>query len=173
VNVRVCSATHKDLRAAVAAGQFRADLYYRLAQSEVRLPPLRERLEEVPWLLAHALRGQSTPTLHATFVEACLSRPWPGNVRELLSEARHTARNAAASGLRSLRAEHLDADAGMAMESPAETAASAPPSTTPDRATLESTLAAHGGNVSAAARALGMHRTQLYRLLQRWGLGNP
>ncbi len=171
VNVRVCSATHKDLRAAVAAGQFRADLYYRLAQTEVRLPPLRERLEEVPWLLAHALREQPTPALHATFVEACLSRPWPGNVRELLSEARHTARDAAASGIRSLRAEHLDVEAGMAMGSPAGSAAASPPSTPPDRATLESALATHGGNVSAAARALGMHRTQLYRLMQRWGLG--
>jgi DNA-binding NtrC family response regulator len=166
VSVCVCSATHKDLRAAVAAGQFRADLYYRLSQAEVRLPPLRERLEEVPWLLAYAVRG--APALHATFVEACLSRPWPGNVRELLSEARRAARAAAALGQRSLRAEHLDADAGMAMEAPAETAASPPP----DRAAVEAALAAHGGNVSAAARALGLHRTQLYRLMQRWGPGS-
>lgn len=172
VDMRVCSATHKDLRAAVAAGQFRADLYHRLAQARVRLPPLRERLEEVPWLLAHALRDTPTPALHATFVEACLSRPWPGNVRELLGEARRAARDALASGNRSLRAEHLDAEAGLAMEGPSEPAAPSPSATPPDRATVEATLAAHGGNVSAAARALGLHRTQLYRLMQRWGLGD-
>ncbi|MBZ4420646.1 sigma 54-interacting transcriptional regulator [Myxococcus sp. RHST-1-4] len=170
VDVRVCSATHKDLRAAVAAGQFRADLYYRLAQAEVRLPPLRERLEDVPWLLAHALRGSpSAPALHATYVEACLSRPWPGNVRELLGEARRAARDATASGSRSLRAEHLDVEAGLPLVTPPPSTASAPP----DRATVEATLAEHGGNISAAARALGMHRTQLYRLMQRWGVGGP
>ncbi|QSQ19505.1 sigma 54-interacting transcriptional regulator [Pyxidicoccus parkwayensis] len=173
VDVRVCSATHKDLRAAVAAGQFRADLYHRLSQARVRLPPLRERLEEVPWLLAHALRDGSAPALHATFVEACLARPWPGNVRELLGEARRAAREAIASGNRSLRAEHLDAEAGQSLEGPSESAAPAPGTTPPDRATLEATLAAHGGNVSAAARALGLHRTQVYRLMQRWGLSSP
>jgi transcriptional regulator of acetoin/glycerol metabolism len=173
VDVRVCSATHKDLRAAVAAGQFRADLYHRLAQARVRLPPLRERLEEVPWLLAHALRDAPMPAMHATFVEACLARPWPGNVRELLGEARRAAREALASGNRSLRAEHLDAEAGQALEGPSEPSAPSSASPPPDRATLESTLAAHGGNVSAAARALGLHRTQVYRLMQRWGLSPP
>ncbi|NMO16926.1 sigma 54-interacting transcriptional regulator [Pyxidicoccus fallax] len=169
VDVRVCSATHKDLRAAVAAGQFRADLYYRLAQAEVRLPPLRERPEDVPWLLAHALRDSPTaPSVHATYVEACLSRPWPGNVRELLGEARRAARDATAAGSRSLRAEHLDPEAGTALTPPASPSAA---TVTPDRATVEATLAEHGGNISAAARALGLHRTQLYRLLQRWGLG--
>ncbi|MCP3138260.1 sigma 54-interacting transcriptional regulator [Pyxidicoccus xibeiensis] len=170
VDVRVCSATHKDLRAAAAAGQFRADLYYRLAQAEVHLPPLRERLEDVPWLLVHALKGSAAPALHATYVEACLSRPWPGNVRELLGETRSAARAAAASGSRSLRAEHLDAEAGVALASPPPPATAAPQL---DRAALEATLAEHGGNVSAAARALGLHRTQLYRLMQRWGLGTP
>jgi transcriptional regulator of acetoin/glycerol metabolism len=93
-------------------------------------------------------------------------------VRELLSEARRAARAAAASGQRSLRAEHLDADAGTALGSPADGAA-LPPAATPDRAAVEAALAAHHGNVSAAARALGVHRTQMYRLMQRWGLGNP
>lgn len=172
VDVRVCAATHKDMRATAASGQFRADLYYRLAQAEVRLPPLRERLEEVPWLLVHAMRGQPAPALHATFVEACLLRPWPGNVRELLGEARRAARDATASGTRSLRAEHLDAEAGLALGSPPGSTAPSPPAEPPDRPTLEAILAAHGGNVSAAARALGLHRTQLYRLMQRWGMGS-
>ncbi|WNG62075.1 helix-turn-helix domain-containing protein [Archangium gephyra] len=127
---------------------------------------------EVPWLLAHALRDVPAPALHATFVEACLFRPWPGNVRELLGEARRAAREATASGTRSLRAEHLDTEAGLPLEGPTEAAAASPAPAAPDRATLEATLAAHGGNVSAVARALGLHRTQVYRLMQRWGLGS-
>jgi DNA-binding NtrC family response regulator len=239
VEVRVCAATLRDLRASAAAGQFRADLYYRLAQCEVRLPPLRERPEEVPWLLAHALEeaGEGRPEVHASFVEACLLRPWPGNVRELLGEARRAAREAQPVGVRALRAEHLAPGAGLPLSSvgeaslpgpvagpasppvvpvfgpgrgavdgsvagpgsgfgvgadsasvPAHGAVAAhgpgggtvPPSAgasgtasagaPPDRATVEAALAAHGGNVSAAARALGLHRTQLYRLMRRWGL---
>jgi len=245
VEVRVCAATLRDLRAAAATGQFRADLYYRLAQCEVRLPPLRERPEEVPWLLAHALEeaGEGRPEVHASFVEACLLRPWPGNVRELLGEARRAAREAQPAGVKTLRAEHLApgaglplsavggaslpgpvavavpvsppavpvlvpgpgaahgsgvvagavADAGSAsvpahgsvsghgsvvahgpgggmVQPSAGASGTAPAGAPPDRATVEAALAAHGGNVSAAARALGLHRTQLYRLMRRWGL---
>ncbi|MFP2913649.1 sigma 54-interacting transcriptional regulator, partial [Pyxidicoccus sp. 3LFB2] len=103
VDVRVCSATHKDLRAAASAGQFRADLYYRLAQAEVHLPPLRERLEDVPWLLAHALKGTPAPALHATYVEACLSRPGPATCESCWARCGARPATAAASGSRSLR----------------------------------------------------------------------
>ncbi|MFP2934223.1 helix-turn-helix domain-containing protein, partial [Pyxidicoccus sp. 3LG] len=97
----------------------------------------------------------------------------PGNVRELLGEARRAARDASASGVRTLRAEHLEAEAGLALTPLSTTAPSTAAVAPPDRATLEATLTAHGGNVSAAARALGLHRTQLYRLMQRWGLEPP
>lgn len=182
VDVRVCAATLRDLRAAAAVGSFRVDLYYRLARCEVHLPPLRERLEEVPWLLAHALEA-GAPEVHASFVEACLARPWPGNVRELLGEAKRAAREAQARGVRTLRAEHLFIGAGVSLASedvtpfigfrgaaaPAPVAAS-PGGPMPDRPAVEAALASQAGNVSAAARALGLHRTQLYRLMRRWGM---
>lgn len=118
VHVRVCAATHKDLRAAVAAGTFRADLYYRLAAFEVVLPPLRARPEEIPALILQGLSsrdpaapgGTSSLAIHADFVEACVLRPWPGNVRELLGAVRRSVHAARATGV--LEAAHLDPEAG-------------------------------------------------------------
>ena len=111
VRVRVCCATHRDLRDAIARGTFRADLFYRLSTLEVRIPPLRERPCEIPWLVQHAVvRSGQDIEVHASFIEACLRRPWPGNARELLGAVRR-ALHAAREG-RLLSAEHLDADAG-------------------------------------------------------------
>ncbi|MBI3636090.1 MAG: sigma-54-dependent Fis family transcriptional regulator, partial [Candidatus Rokubacteria bacterium] len=89
VDVRLVAATHRDLTAEVAAGRFRADLYYRLRVIEVALPPLRQRREDVPYLTAHFLRkyGQGRPGGELRITEAALhllqEYPWPGNVREL------------------------------------------------------------------------------------------
>ncbi len=110
VDVVVVAATHRDLRARVAEGRFRADLFFRVGLFEVELPPLRERLEEVPWLLEVATgAGGAGPALHASFVEACMLRPWPGNVRELVGVARVVAERAAGP---ELRGEDLPAGAG-------------------------------------------------------------
>ena len=90
VDVRILSATNADLRQEVAAGRFRQDLLFRLNTIEIRLPPLRERREDIPLLAAHFLRqhaqryrkprrAASTPTP----LQALLDHPWPGNVREL------------------------------------------------------------------------------------------
>jgi DNA-binding NtrC family response regulator len=158
VKVRICSATHGDLSARVAAGQFRQDLYYRLGLPRVELPALRDRLEEVPWLIAHALeRLRPALAAHVSFVEAALLRPWPGNIRELLVEVADAARRAA--GGKRLEAEHLAARAGLPPGEPAEA--------DPDRlrAEVERALSRAGGNISQAARTLGMHRTQLRRYL--------
>src|SRR5205814_5741653 len=92
VDLRLCSATHRDLRAAVADGSFRADLFFRIGQPEVALPPLRERPEEIPFLVAHELAAVDAKLVaHAGFVEACILRAWPGNVRELVHELRRAA----------------------------------------------------------------------------------
>ncbi len=174
VDLRVCSATHKDLRGEVAKGTFRQDLYFRLGQPELDVPPLRARREEIPWLLAREVAKASRELqLHAGFVEACLLRAWPGNVRELLGEARRAAHEALARGGEPLvKATDLAANAGRAI-APITTPPAPPPlvvnerSAGPDDARIRDVLAAHDGNVTAAAKALGMHRTQLRRWVTR------
>jgi len=89
VDVRVIAATHRELDAMAAAGTFRADLLYRLAVIPLRLPPLRERREDIPGLLEHFLekhaakKGQRAPRPDAETLRRAASYPWPGNVREL------------------------------------------------------------------------------------------
>ena len=160
VDVRICFATHRNLRTAVADGKFRADLFYRIAGTHVALPPLRERPEEIPFLVAREL-GELQP--HAKLVEACVMRPWPGNVRELLGALRAAVQRAMADGSQIVRLRHLDDDAGMPIATPAS-------SSEPDRPGVEKALAENGGNIAATARALGLHRTQLYRLMKKLGI---
>ena len=178
VDIRICSATHADLRARVAEGKMRADLFFRLGTPTVALPPLRERLEEIPWLVERAVReaggargGAVASALapHTSLVEACLLRRWPGNVREILSEVRQAAQIAADEGSVVL-GRHLAPRAGMAMEplqaegsSSSSSSPSPPAPERPSDEVIREALRAAGGNVSRAARALGMHRTQLNR----------
>lgn len=205
VDFQLCAATHKDLQAEVAAGRFRQDLYFRIARPEVYLLPLRERREEIPWLIALAVEqavGQSRAhrgaadagrahlarpglAIRTAFVDACMQQPWPGNVRELLVEVRAAAHLALAEGSRWLDEAYLAPRAGVGFAD--ERAPRVPPAghaddgvppgrpaaaarDTPDRDALEAVLSEHGGNVSATARALGVHRTQLRRWLARHGL---
>jgi len=186
VDVRVCVATHRDLRAAVAAGTFRADLYHRLAPPVVELPALRDRPDEIAWHVARAIASVS-PALaaHPKLVEACLLREWPGNVREIAKEARQAAWRALDEGADRVRAEHLDASAGRAFESgddarddaknesgerPAVRRSYTRWSTSLTRDDVERALAANAGRVADAARSLGMQRTQLYREMARWSI---
>ena len=217
VDFALCSATNKDLRAMVAAGSLREDLYYRIGRPAVTLPALRNRPEEIPALIAQELaRLSPAPTAHVSLVEQCLLRPWPGNVRELFSELSTAAQAALVDGTR-VEARHLAATAGTlfgsampegrgsspemrssAMASapaqpaqpvtPAFPAAPTAPAVPPGppgtdeprkrmlrddpawRQRIEDALRTHGGNVAATARSLGIHRTQLRRLVERHGI---
>ncbi len=87
-NVRIVAATHRDLRQAIRAGQFREDLFYRLNVVPIRLPPLRERLEDIPVLARHFLdkareSGLQAKTLDSSALDRLRQHRWPGNVREL------------------------------------------------------------------------------------------
>jgi transcriptional regulator with AAA-type ATPase domain len=182
VSLRICSATLSDLRARVAEGRFREDLFFRLCGAEVVLPALRERREEIPFLIARELEAaRSGLRPHPLFVEACLLRPWPGNVRALVAAVREAAARAVAAGSAAVRQEDLPAKAGLivgaaaveAAPTAASAAAAAPPSASSRRAPTDvsrqeivACLGSHAGNISAAARALGLHRTQLYRLIR-------
>lgn len=170
VDVRVCAATWRDLRAEVALGRFREDLYFRVGQPEVRLPALRERPEEIPWHVADALEKCGSPyplAASATFIEACTRRPWPGNVRELRAEVRRAAAAVCVESGKLLTPEHLSATAGM----PIPRLESAPPEDAElPQDEIAEALRAEGGNVLGAARRLGVHRNKVRRWLERHGV---
>lgn len=173
VDVRVCAATWRDLRSEVALGRFREDLYFRVGQPEVRLPPLRERPEEIPWHVADALETSGAPwplQASAAFIEACALRPWPGNVRELRAEVRRAAAAVCVESGKALKLEHLSPTAGMPLpraESATLPVAGASAVPTDD---VAEALRAEGGNVLGAARRLGVHRNKVRRWLERHGL---
>jgi transcriptional regulator with GAF, ATPase, and Fis domain len=173
VDVRICSATHRDLREQVAAGRFREDLYYRIGLPKVSLPPLRERPEDIPFLLERQVRAAG-PSLevHVSLVESCVLRHWPGNVRELLGAARDAAQNALSQNSSAVQAHHLPPHAGeryaetdTARDSAAPGGAKA--ATLPSREVILATLQRCGGRVATAARELGVHRNQLRRWLEK------
>jgi sigma-54 dependent transcriptional regulator, acetoin dehydrogenase operon transcriptional activator AcoR len=171
VDVRIVAATHRDLRACVDAGTFRGDLFARLNGSMIRLPPLRERKEDVFPLVRHFLAAAGAPTRHVTFgfMLSLLHYDWPFNVRELQGVVK---RAVALAGSAVLDARQLPETIVGAMTSYGEPAddegtPARPPTAREPRpldATLERLLVAHHGNVSAVARELGKDRA----LVNRW-----
>ncbi len=175
VDVRVVSATNADLHADVAAGRFREDLLYRLNTVEIRLPPLRDRREDVPLLAAHLLarhaRRYGKPLVGFTpdALAALLAHPWPGNVRELGHAVERAVLMAAGPEVRA---------ADLALAAPNAAAGGAAGAAALEDMTLEQVervliakaVARHQGNVSHAARALGLSRSALYRRMAQYGL---
>lgn len=187
VRVRVIAATHVDLPAKVAAGGFRQDLYYRLMQFHLPVPPLRDRMEDVPVLAQHFARALSVdlkrtpPFIGTDAFQRLLTHRYPGNIREL----KNTIERAliAADGA-DLNARHIvftqPAGPGFAPAAPArEDGASATSGSALDELPLnlaeaEDRLIARaisvaGGNLSMAARLLGINRASLYRWQTRQG----
>jgi DNA-binding NtrC family response regulator len=170
VSVRLVSATNADLRAEVAAGRFREDLLFRINTVEVRLPPLRDRREDIPLIAAaclarHAQRyGKEAAAFTAEAMRALLAHPWPGNVREL----DHAVERAV------LLARGDEVGAAELALTPALADGAPPLEQLPldevERELIRRALRRHDGNVSEAAKALGLSRSALYRRLERHGL---
>lgn len=176
VNCRFVAAANRDLQQLVAAGTFRADLFYRLDVFAVRLPPLRERREDIPLLADHFIReanrvyGKSVRALTPTALALLEGAEWPGNVREL--------RNAIERAVIIAEADTLDVN--LFDPQRRATAPGVPTTTgTPDyettlrdveRRLLSRTLQECGGNRSAAARRLNIKRTRLTYRLRHLGL---
>ncbi len=169
VDVRILTATNSELDRAVSEGTFREDLFYRLNTVEVRLPPLRERREDIPLLAAHFLNtsgakyGRTDLELSSTALDAMYRHPWPGNVREL----RHAIERAVllADG-RTVDVEHLglrQAPEGSLRLEDVELDEA-------ERILIRKALTRNRGNVSRAAEDLGLSRSALYRRLKRHGL---
>ena len=170
VSIRICAATHKDLRTEVAAGRFREDLYYRMGRPEVRNPPLRERIDEIPWLIHRAMSEvDARLTAQVATYEWVAMRRWPGNVRELLHEAKQAAHAAVHEGSEVVLPDHFAKDAGLELGPPEHSRSDAAPASTRHLSDedIERALAEHSGNVTAAARALGLHRNQLRRWVDK------
>jgi DNA-binding NtrC family response regulator len=168
VDIRIVSATHRELRAQVAEKRFREDLYFRIGRPHVAIPPLRERLEEVPFFIEREVR-KVDPKLaaDASFVEACLLRWWPGNVRELLAEIREAARSSLHDGAATVDAGRLPAAAGASFEPTRDRESPATSGGMPSREVIEATLRREEGRIATTARVLGIHRNQLRRWLAK------
>jgi len=175
LDVRVVAATNRDLREAVNRGKFRADLFYRLDVVRLRLPPLRDRREDIPLLVAHYYRiftGDDQAVPPDALVEALSEHAWPGNVRELRSAVERAV---------------LLADPALSIDPDPAT----PPAvvdvlddrlsfreskeravTRWERWYIQELVARHGGNLTRAARAARMDRAHLRELLRRY-TGEP
>ena len=171
VDVRIFAATNRDLRAEIAEDRFREDLYFRLGVIPIRLPPLRERREDVPALARHFLashRSSERPALRLTpEAEERLTRhDWPGNVRELA--------NAIERAVVLTPGDELDADAILleqrAATAPADDATLQEHLDDAARERIRRAVDRHGSRRSDAARELGIDRTTLFRWMKRLGL---
>jgi len=186
VDVRVLSATSRNLQDEIAAGRFREDLYYRLNVVPVRLPALRERREDIPELVSHFLariaaeRRMAAPTISEEAMAALQAHDWPGNVRQLRNIIERTLILAPGD-----RAAHIDIDllppevldnqsamssanSGMAiMGSPLREAREAF-----EREYLKIQIRRFSGNISRTASFIGMERSALHRKLKALGIGD-
>ena len=175
VNVRLLAATHRNLPQMVEAGRFREDLYARLKGFTLRLPPLRDRLEDMGILLAHMLRRFAGPDASRIHVEpeafgSLLAHRWRYNVREL--ERAVESSLLLARGGHSLTVKHVALALDEAVRATERAPRPAELSETDKelRARLRSLFREHRGNVSAVARAVGKSRTQVQRWIKRFGL---
>jgi DNA-binding NtrC family response regulator len=172
VDVRVIAATHRDLATDVREGRFRDDLYYRLNVINIRIPPLRERIEDVPLLaqefldrLAHEL-GREVSGLSEEALRLLMDHDWPGNVREL--------ENAVERALVTCRSGVLDAPDFAFLQRPKAAASLSrdlPAGLTlqqMEKEYIQATLARLQGNVKGAAEALGIDRSTLYEKIKRY-----
>jgi DNA-binding NtrC family response regulator len=170
--VRLICATNKALAKMSHKGEFREDLLYRINTVEIHVPPLRERAEDIPDLVEHFMEiysrkyGMPPKRLSPGALKRLEAHSWPGNVREL--------RHAVERALIMTDAPVLDArDFFFSAEPPTESAGLALDALSLDSVenhVIRKVLAKHAGNISRAARELGITRTSLYRRMEKYGL---
>jgi len=198
VDVRVVAATNRDLGVEVNRGRFREDLYYRLAVARVHVPPLRERKDDLPLLIEHILAttpNGETASIAQETIDLMMKHDWPGNVRELrnvieravlLSESPEDEEALRRTPMAAARAEpsitatpsHTATSAEAAMTVPVDVGipfklAKQNVISEFEKRYISRLLAQHDGNISAAARAAGIDRMSIHKMLHRLGLANP
>ncbi|HXV37163.1 MAG TPA: sigma-54 dependent transcriptional regulator, partial [Myxococcota bacterium] len=173
IDIRVISATHRDLEAMVEEGRFRMDLFYRLNVIRVVVPPLRERRGDIPLLVQHFLRKHADANsridgIEERALELLIESDWPGNVREL--------ENAIESAMALARGPRLRVSDFTFSRPAARAAASSAPTSLPisldayEKCALERALAECAGDARSAAKLLGIGRSTLYRKLAQHGI---
>jgi DNA-binding NtrC family response regulator len=168
VDVRVLSATNADLAAKIAAGDFREDLFYRLARYTVATPPLRERRDDLPLLCSHFLEvfanetGSAVPPVTPGAIERMKSHPFPGNIRELKNVME---RALILSGGKPIESQHLQLfEVSRPEPHPAPPSAAAPLDLeSAEHELIQRALEQSHGNVAEAARLLNVSRSRIYR----------
>jgi two-component system response regulator HydG len=187
IKARILTATNRDLAAMVERGAFRKDLYYRLNIVNLRLPPLRERRDDIPMLVAHSLNkiNKGHParfSIHDEALRAMMNYDWPGNVRELENAVEHGATMTSGGEIQlghlptqlqqePLAALHAAASKGKNHENAASTEI-VPLAVQERRAILGAIQITHGDKLTAA-RLLGIGKTTLYRKLKEYGISDP
>ena len=186
VDVRVLSATSRDLAQEIAEGRFREDLYYRLNVVPVRLPPLRERREDIPDLANHFLarfaaeRRIPTPDLSDEAIAALQAHDWPGNVRQLRNIIERTVILAPLERVERIEAdmlpsEILESQGAASLPSQAMTIMGSPlreARESFEREYLKIQIRRFSGNISRTASFIGMERSALHRKLKALGIGD-
>lgn len=187
VDVRVVSATARDLTAEIAAGRFREDLYYRLNVVPVLLPPLEQRREDIPMLADHfaaryaAERRVATPEISPEAIAALQAYDWPGNVRQLRNVIERTIILAPGDRIGRIDADMLPPEllSGQAEIVPGNAARSIMGTPlreareTFEREYLRVQIRRFSGNISRTATFIGMERSALHRKLKSLGLADP
>ncbi len=166
VDVRVIAATNKELRSEVQAGRFRMDLFYRLNVLPIRIPPLRERPDDIPLLVEYYMRKASRKLnkkpveLPPGYIDRLCGLEWSGNIRELENHIEFL-----------IMSEGLPSEGtppALSAVAPPLSVASAPSLEAAEQTLIRATLLECGNNVSQAARRLGIGRNTLYRKIQRY-----
>ena len=172
IDVRVIAATHVDLRAAVAEGRFREDLFYRLNVLHLSVPPLRERGMDLELIAKACFRQFAKATNHrvhgfsTSAIDALLAHNWPGNVRELINRVQKAV---IMSENRLVMPGDLDLEPPNPLNGHQPTLSRARAQT--EEGLIKQSLVRNHGNVSKTARELGVSRVTLYRLIDKFGIG--
>jgi len=174
VDVRIMAATNRELEQEIERGTFRTDLYYRLNVIQLRLPPLRERAEDVPILARHFLESRAAddgqpPHISEDAMEALIQHDWPGNVREL-ENALERAAVVTRGGEITLASLPERVREAPPQRLGAEDLSQNPTMEVVERAYILWVLQAEGGNKKRAAEQLGIDPSTLYRKLSRYGI---
>jgi Nif-specific regulatory protein len=179
VDVRIVAATNRSLEAEVRAGRFREDLYYRLKVFPLRVPPLRERREDVPLLASHYLSsyareiGKTTGGFAQATMELFIAYDWPGNVRELQNEVQRLVIQVDPEGIVTpdLLSPHLRKMEGVVARAGVVKGTLKEMVEAVEKHLLLETLRDHGNNKTNAAKTLGITREGLHKKLRQLGIG--